>query len=311
MSAKVLSMYFENLLLRSSGDQFQKVFNELMTRAHDGYVSVQPWGALGDRGNDGYIATELRFFQLHAPSGAAPNAHVSFKKSVADFAKLLGAYSNLKHYHFVLNDRFQGVPNPVSQAHNQLQQSNTQLIDCFPIGCLQLRSKFEGLSQEKQVLIVGDLPAKTPSELDLSVLGALLKDLADAEDGEVSLTRIDLPAEFDIKSEFNGFSNEIKLQLRHYARRSYLVDKMLSSRDPSWLQVISEEVGLRYKSVLNEVDPDRRLLKLAESLIPVLASAHPHSLKAYREAAYLVIAKYFETCDVFENPNSTHTSKAH
>jgi hypothetical protein len=298
------------MLLRSSGEQFQRLFNELMSRSHSGFVPVQPWGNLGDRGNDGYIATELRFFQLHAPSGASPNAKVSSEKAVKDFSKLLAAYNDLKNYHFVLNDRFQGIPAPVAEAHHSISQSNGQLKECFPIGCHALRSRFEGLNEAKQVLIVGDLPSKIPHDLDLTVLGSLLRDLADTDD-DVALGRIDLPAEFDIKADFNNFSDELKTQLRHYARRSHVVDKMLTSRDPSWVQAISEEVASRYQSLSEEDNSDVRLLKLAELLVPEVAKSHPHTLKAYRESAYLVIAKYFEACDVFENPNSVNTTKAH
>lgn len=311
MSAKVLSLYFENMLLRSSGEQFQRLFNELMTRLHAHFVPVQPWGKLGDRGNDGYIATELRFFQLHAPSGAVPNAKSSCDKAVVDFSKLLAAYADLKHYHFVLNDRFNGIPAPVAAAHIQIKKSNNQLDECFPLGCHDLRNRFEGLEQEKQILIVGDVPSKIPGELDLTVLGTLLRDLADADDDDVALGRVDLPAEFDIKADFNGFSPEVKLQLQHYARRSHVVDRMLASRDPTWVQAISEEVGSRYQSLSGETDPDVKLWKLAELLMPEVARNHPHSLRAYRESAYLVIAKYFEACDVFENPNSADTPKAH
>jgi len=299
------------MLLRSSGEHFQRLFNELMSRFHSGFVPVQPWGNLGDRGNDGYIHNELRFFQLHAPSGTSPTSKTSSEKAKNDFSKLLAAYSGLKHYHFVLNDRFQGIPSPVVLAHESISQSNSQLEECFPIGCHDLRGRFEKLDQAKQILIVGDLPSKIPHELDLTVLGSLLRDLADADDDDIALGRIDLPAEFDIKADFNGFSDDVKLQLQHYARRSHVVDKMLASRDSTWVQVISEEVSSRYKSLSNENVSDVKLLKLAELLIPQVAKSHPHTLKAYRESAYLVIAKYFEACDVFENPNSTNTTKAH
>jgi hypothetical protein len=86
---------------------------------------------------------------------------------------------------------------------------------------------------------------------------------------------------------------------------------MLASRDPTWVQAISEEVGSRYKSLADETSADLKLLKLAELLIPEVARSHPHTLRAYRESAYLVIAKYFEACDVFENPNRSDPAKAH
>jgi len=309
VSAVVLSTYFQLRLYKSNGGQFQDLFNELMTRSDAGYRAVRPWGSHGDRGNDGYVPAQLRFFQLYAPSAYA-NPVTSCAKAVDDFAKLEEAYPDLKHYHFVMNDKFLGIPAPVAESLSALKKSKAVLEDCSPIGAFQLRATFEALSQEQQILMVGDLPSSTPKELDLSALGEILKELADADDDSVHLDRIDLPAEFDLKAEFNGFSSVVKYRLTQYARRSHLVDRMLAHRDSSWLQVISEEVKQRYGDLPSELSADERFWSLSESLIPGVAKAHSHSLKAFREASLLIIAKYFETCDVFENPNSTSAAEA-
>ena len=47
-----------------------------------------------------------------------------------------------------------------------------------------------------------------------------------------------------------------------------------------------------------------RYVWLVESLIPNSIPQHPHTMKAYRQAAQVIIAKYFETCDAYEHPNS-------
>ncbi|VFN06678.1 MAG: hypothetical protein BECKG1743F_GA0114225_112723 [Candidatus Kentron sp. G] len=43
---------------------------------------------------------------------------------------------------------------------------------------------------------------------------------------------------------------------------------------------------------------------MVEQLIPDAMGKHPHSMKAYREAAQIILSKYFETCDAYEHPNS-------
>lgn len=191
MSAYVLSTYFQLRLHNSNGNQFQDLFNDLMARSHDGYSAVKPWGNHGDRGNDGYVPAELRFFQLYAPSSEA-NPVTSCAKAVGDFSKLEAAYPGLKHYHFVMNDKFQGIPAPVAESLHALKESKSVLGDCGPIGSHQLRTKFEQLPQTQQTLIVGDLPSQFPDALDLSILGAVLKELADADEDLVHLDRIDL-----------------------------------------------------------------------------------------------------------------------
>lgn len=310
MSAYILSKFFELHLHRSNGNEFQALFNELMTRSHDGFVAVRPWGNHGDRGNDGYIPKELRFFQLFAPMNE-PSPTVACTKAVQDFGKLETAYPGLKSYNFVLNDKFSGIPAPIAEQLHKLHKSKPALQECEPMGAHALRKKFEALSIADQEMLVGQAPSSPPKSFDFSALGAVLKELADSDVDEVDLTAIILPAAFDAKAEFNGFSDHVKMQLAQYARRISIVDRMLVARDASWSQAIADEVGTRYSSLPAELDADSRFWELIESIIPPIARGHTHSLKAYREAALLVVAKYFETCDVFENPNSTAAAEAH
>jgi hypothetical protein len=44
-----------------------------------------------------------------------------------------------------------------------------------------------------------------------------------------------------------------------------------------------------------------------DKLIPPSMHEHPHSVAAYRCAAELVLAKYFETCDAYEHPGNLAT----
>jgi hypothetical protein len=50
---------------------------------------------------------------------------------------------------------------------------------------------------------------------------------------------------------------------------------------------------------------------LLQQIIPATAENHPHTMAAYREAAEIVIAKYFETCDVYEHPDSFTAAQTH
>lgn len=46
---------FENLFLRSKGDEFQTFFERLMSLAYKAdFMACRPWGKVGDRKNDGF-----------------------------------------------------------------------------------------------------------------------------------------------------------------------------------------------------------------------------------------------------------------
>ena len=64
--------YYEAVLrlryVQSNGDAFQDFFSTIMEMRYPGdFVRVRPWGNLGDRKNDGYLASKRQLFQCYAP----------------------------------------------------------------------------------------------------------------------------------------------------------------------------------------------------------------------------------------------------
>ncbi len=60
---------FENLFLRSKGNEFQTLFERLMGLAYRAdFMACRPWGNTGDRKNDGFLKSEQCLFQVYAPN---------------------------------------------------------------------------------------------------------------------------------------------------------------------------------------------------------------------------------------------------
>jgi hypothetical protein len=308
----VHNVIFRNKLHESTGQAFQDVFNQLMSFVYESYVAVAPWGALGDRGNDGYVSTEKRYFQLYAPTSSFKPVDIltACKKAQTDFAKLVAGQTNLKRYHFVLNDKFKGLPEPLVPVHEAILAGHPQMDECYPVGTHYLLGKFIDLPINKQEAVIGGVPSNVPTNLDLSNLGDLLIELANNTDSLV-VGGILPPGTFDAKALFNGLSENAKNLLLNYARQGHIVDKLLDARDPWWRQTVAEDIRNRYLALPSDLSGDEKLMQLVDALIPSVGRTHPHTLKAYRESSLLVVAKYFETCDVFENPSSTVAAKAH
>ncbi len=308
----VHNVIFRNKLHESTGQAFQDVFNQLMSFVNESYVAVAPWGALGDRGNDGYVSTEKRYFQLYAPTSSFKPVEImtACKKAQTDFAKIVAGQTNLKRYHFVLNDKFKGLPEPLVPIHEAILAANPQMDECYPVGTFYLLGKFIDLPANKQEAVIGGVPSSVPTNLDLTNLGSLLTELANSTDALI-VGGILVPGTFDAKALFNGLSEDIRRLLLNYATYAHIVDKLLDARDTWWRQTVAEDIRNRYLNLPSNLSGDEKLMQLVDALIPLVARTHPHTLKAYRESSLLVVAKYFETCDVFENPSSTAASKAH
>jgi len=308
----VHNVIFRNKLHESTGQAFQDVFNQLMSFVHESYVAVAPWGALGDRGNDGYVSTERRYFQLYAPTSSFKPADIltACNKAQTDFGKLIASRTNLQRYHFVLNDRFKGLPEPLVSIHEAILAGHSQMDECYPVGNYYLLGRFTDLPAFKQEAVIGGVPSNVPTNLDLSNLGDLLVDLANSTDSLI-VGGILPPGSFEAKVVFNGLSDDAKRLLLNYATHGHVVDKFLDARDTWWRQTVADDIRNRYLVLPSDLSGDEKLLQLVDALIPPVARTNPHSLKAYRESSLLVIAKYFETCDVFENPSSATATKAY
>ena len=108
-------------------------------------------------------------------------------------------------------------------------------------------------------------------------------------------------------------SEHVKKRIEVSSYQSFLVDDFLET-DSDLKQSISEEVSRKYqesKKVISDAaedSADLRYFWLIENLVPEVSKGNPHSLKAFWSAAELILAKYFESCDVYEDPSHNITS---
>ena len=60
---------FRIAFLESKGDEFQRLFERLMSKVHpNDFMACRPWGNVGDRKNDGYLPSSRILFQSYAPN---------------------------------------------------------------------------------------------------------------------------------------------------------------------------------------------------------------------------------------------------
>jgi hypothetical protein len=301
---------FKVKIYEAAGDSFQYLVNQLCQHSMTGFQSISPWGNWGDGGNDGWVQNEQHYLQVYGPKPTTEWSPVdAAKKSVTDFHKLLNKWPNIKKYSFVLNDRFIGIPAPVADAMEQMKTTHN-LEQARPMGSADLEYIFMGLTEDLRQIIVGGIPSCSLSTVDARAVGELLSNLADnIMPLPPLLTNAHAP-DFDEKIAFNGLTTPVSEYLRVSSYQASLVDDFLSRRDPGLQQAISEEIKELYatsKKDIPDADPDTANIRYAwmlDRLIPEAGRQHPHSWKAYREAAQIVLAKFFETCDAYEYPDS-------
>ncbi len=286
---------------------FQNLINSVFQGEATDFQAIAPWGNKGDGGNDGYFQSIGHYLQVYGPkAGSAWSPAAAAKKAEKDFQKLKNGWKGLRRYSFVLNDRFQGVPAPVEQSLQNIQENHGVVADA--IACAQLTDRFTKLDEYKMMEIVGGIPNDQPAFVDKRKVGELLEHLADKMLPK-GLASKELAPDFEEKIEFNGLSDAIGARLRAYSYQGSDVQDFLDTRD-QWLgEGIAQELRLLYTvstSVITDLEDaaDLRYVWLIEKVIPDAAHAHPHTLKAYHGAAEVILAHFFEACDVYEKPTT-------
>ncbi|WP_125925547.1 ABC-three component system protein [Halomonas aestuarii] len=216
-----------------------------------------------------------------------------------------------KKYSFVMNDRFCGIPAPVASALQDLWKVK-ELEYAGAIGAKELLKFFMELPTGERQDLIGGVPAELPEFVEASAVGELLSYLADNPSFSFGCLSGKAP-DFDEKAEYNGLSEYVKKRIEVSSYQAFLVDDFLEA-DSDLKQSISEEVNKKYqesKQVISDAAEgaaDLRYFWLVESLIPEVSNMNPHSQQAFWSAAELILAKYFESCDVYEDPSHNITS---
>lgn len=315
--------YAFNLLCRlqihqRSGESFMALFNDIMSFNDDRFQSIAPWGNWGDGGNDGYIKEDGHYFQIYAPKpNTAWSPPEAFKKAKTDFEKLGIKWNNIKKYSFVVNDRFEGVPAPLnSELDTYGEERKLQLCESF---CSRkLLKKFSELSEEYKMTIVGAPPLLEDIPLNFynTEINTLLMYLSEkAHSTTISLLEINVP-DFEKKIILNNLNPEIAHELRVNIKKVSLIDDYLNSVKGGLSQDVSNYIHEVYEqSKLLFIDQDDKInLQYAwirDEIIPPEVRSNPlykMALAGYRTVSAIVLAKYFESCDVYEHPDSFTTT---
>lgn len=117
-------MIFKNKILTTEGQDFENFFCEIMKLKNSSFIQVQAYGKLGDGATDGYIPNEQKYYQCYGPRSIEKLATQEYTKAklIKDYKGLLQKGKSIKEYFFVVNDKFNGIPESVRKAMDDLNE---------------------------------------------------------------------------------------------------------------------------------------------------------------------------------------------
>lgn len=157
---------FKLLVHEADGQRYEDLFVNIMSYSEPGFKAVKPHGNLGDRGNDGWVSGDGRYYQCYAPEDLPGNTEKAIDKMKQDFAKLKEYWeeiSPVKEFFYVLNDKFNGAPAHIYKAVEALKKDHG-LTHAEVYVASQLEAKLSTLSNDVIEYLVGSADIRSAAD---------------------------------------------------------------------------------------------------------------------------------------------------
>jgi len=271
-----------------------------MASAHGSdFVRVRPFGAVGDKGCDGYLQSTGRVFACYgAINAASDKVQYLIKKMDEDFGKALVALASImKEWHMVHN-LVDGLPADAVLKLEALKQANKTHAFAF-MGMEGFEAIIFGLPVEK---IDGLLGMAATAQDAQNFQAAELRDLVAAIVQATDAYPVDVleirPVPSD-KLNFNKLPGHWRLMIAGGWQNAHLVEQYLRQHHDVMIgERIARSFRVRYQYFkAQNLDSGSIMSSLYEGITGV-GIVPP----ARQVAAQALLAYLFESCDIFEIP---------
>jgi hypothetical protein len=297
----IARVFFKLLIHESKGLAFEAIFTAIMDYAEPDFRQIKPWGNIGDRKNDGYIKSKGIFFQVFAPEDIRLKCTEAVSKLKRDFSGLLSQWSPVNEFYFVLNDEYKGVPADVEITINQLITEN-KLVNGGIIAAKDLENKLFSLADDQIQTIIGNIPDPSRIQLDFNVLNEVIDYIMRLSLAQPLPPDIKMP-DWDQKIKFNQLSKATALRLNNGYFQVNSLQKYLDNNGNFLADTLRDKMNEIYIS-------EKKIYSGDELFWSIVKKASPRNEASFQSAVIVIMAKYFEACDIFERPEEVSNDSA-
>lgn len=300
----IARLMLKSRIVLADGQAFEDLFTEVLGYAHREFIPVRPYGDAGDRKNDGYRRDTGHYYQVFAPHDLRSTVVTAIKKLETDFAGLKDHWHSshpIRAFQFVMNDRFRGSPADVELALLRIRTASGLPV-CGSYLTKHLEDDTFSLADDQIVLIVGSIPDPTKIEsIGYSVLHEVIAEvLGKQQDFDYKLVMI--APRFEEKIQFNGLGRAAAELLRVAGYQVGHVDAYFARNSAFAKQTLRDRLSGIYSQLSSPVSAEGAVVSADDVFFEMLRQTTPDGRKTIQDAALVVIAYFFEACDVFESP---------
>lgn len=304
-------LMFKERLSRLEGMAFQNFFSEIMQYSDSDFKPVKPQGSQGDWKNDGHNPKAGCYYQVYSPERFDESSAVNKLKH--DFTGLVSKWgetsvypNGVQEFYFVINDRFRVTPGgyPTTIASLEKLKQIHRLKKCELFLSKDLEDILLGLKEDQIISVIGYPP--NPADIDVLPLNLVHEVITHIIDSTRirSFNQSLVNPDFDSKIKFNRLDVTGHL-LRDANYRSWSLEEYFNANS----KFIRQEVRDRLKGLYDEVKSldlqggtDGQLFHILNQITPTLSNTNNRLMKELQDAALVLMAYFFEFCDIFEEP---------
>ncbi len=291
----ILRTLFQNKIYKADGQVFEDLFTSIMSYAEKDFRQIKPWGNIGDRKNDGYIPSKGIFYQVYAPENIQNNYPEVIKKIKTDFNGLKKQWQTIHEFYFVVNDKYKGVNADSEQAIVKLIKDNGLNKGGF-ITAKDLENLLFSLNDDQIIMITGSIPDPAKIKvLDYSILNEVIQHIMAIPLQQSEKPTLSLP-DWNEKIIFNNLT----ATTANYLNNGYIQVNSLELYLANNSNFLADEL----RDKLNEIYLDEKENSSGDELFwKIINKASPRIEQSFQSAAIVILSKYFESCDIFEEPS--------
>ena len=299
----IARIQFKSKLLGANGQSFEDLVIRVLQSSKKDFRPVKPQGREGDKKNDGFIKSTGTYFQCYAPEDLTNKEKDTIAKLQSTIGELIEFWKDIspvKEFCYVLNDKYVGVFPSIERELAQIEK--TYKIKANPFLCKDIEDEFLALSDNDIIDILGGfLPDYTCiNDIDVSAIGEVINHLVNLPYSKPKETFPD-DLNFLLKIKFNNLSEHYGQLLTSASHSDYLLAQYFTYNSNFLKEDLKNVFSQLYKEGLEIIN--KSLEEKSDIVFDyILKKASPRNALSIVNAVLVLMAHYFESCDIFEEP---------
>lgn len=298
---------FKVLVYTYDKQKFEDLFCDIMEARYSDFQRIKPQGAYGDRKNDGFIPSQGVYYQVYAPESLPSKEKDALDKLEADFNGLLKYWNNkgtiVKEFYYLVNDKYKGNYPTLNKAISDLN-AKYPAIKIELKRCKSLEKEVLQLERDEIISILNTLHYTDDAlmEINISDLTLIVNHILDSPPSQ-SNSKIPKNINFDKKITFNNLPEYIAVQLNQGYYQTHVIEEYFvinGAFTKSSIQKKLNEWYLEGKKIIDNT-LDGKSSMIYEFIIDKIIPKEKRTI-ATISAVQVLMAYYFEHCDIFEEP---------